>query len=76
MQECKNCASENMWAGQAFTPYVCGDCGIEKMHHNTGTPVRCEVCSMAKGMCQRCDNPLPAAHGSEETRTGDNGAQI
>ena len=57
---CKKCLFEEkgMFAGQAFTDFVCELCGKTDTWGNTNTPRFCYSCSKKLNICQRCGAPL------------------
>lgn len=52
--ECSACWSRFGIAGQAFTHFVCKNCGDERSHPNTAIPVYCSTCSRDENRCCRC----------------------
>jgi hypothetical protein len=45
-------------AGQAFTPFQCGDCGGRGDWPNTAIPRFCRMCAFRGFKCQKCGDPL------------------
>ncbi len=59
IQECKTCFYiKSGFAGQAFTKYICRNCGEEKYHPNTSVPVYCKECAERFDICQKCGAEL------------------
>jgi hypothetical protein len=56
--ECRACHYRRRVAGQAFTAWSCGICGIEKLHHNTAVPRVCLDCAKKHSLCTRCGADL------------------
>jgi len=58
MNLCNSCSKKIIWAGQAFTRYICNICNAECIHSNTATPSICRRCSEEQNICQRCEGDI------------------
>lgn len=67
--ECSDCTAKrgSRMAGQAFTDYVCKNCGRIDSYHNTATPNYCAYCAFMKFACRRCMQPLDKDLVNEQT---------
>ena len=54
MPRCIECQGKGLIGGSAFTNYICGECGIEAIWHNTNHPKLCPECMKKAQTENRC----------------------
>jgi len=60
--ECEACSLiTDRLSGAGFTLWQCEVCETDRVSSSTDTPVVCDACSRATGLCIRCAEPVAVA---------------